>query len=1447
MSFFMTIESVFSITGRGTVATGTVEGGPVSIGDKLFVLHADGRRSETTVKGIERFRRLLTVAEPGEAIGLLLSGVTKEDLLGATVRAELVNEPEPPPLTLEALAFGHAPAIGRPALLLPLRLETAFVGQTLLVRAFPDQVHLDAHDETIRPEEYDLGTAYRAALAAGRPREEARSDLVAALGPARARHIADLADSGPMPAATPTPHNPVTARLLPASLIARAEASGRVFVARGEPINQDLAVSPGPGEADPVNGSLAWMHDFDVAIRNGMALRMRLDQAAASRGIDRLTVFGLSDQSDGVTAFGELLEKHARSSGLALLPPMSETKGASKDSATPHWPAGRQDRDALRVALGLASDVPETLAPPERSAETIQRQLALVLWHALIAPVLGEHYRLSNPADVAELRRFWVDSVRPLGAFPALAIGRQPYSVAPVPDPRRRPGSDSVSRLTAAAATAAPLMAKLAEAARNPQSARTAERAMLDTLQRQPVGQSWRIRPMLSLTAVASVLLGASNPAAAKAAARNASSKMRDLDGLLHLAGLPVPLGNALLGSEDTALVCKALVRDTLDPRKLDDAPVGDPLIGKMLEDNATWRERLAETDRRNPVYDPRAGIEPSQPMPDPEPLLRLLAENAVVRLMSELALAEKIGDEETHRALRDRSDPLQREHWHARQRMAAALEENVTFSNLKSVGAMSVVTPEGLALQADLVELAGALGDLNKSSAKAAHLALAAHLDCLALRFDAVAAGAAIRDLERARKAGASGFEIGAWGVLEDLRPRSDPPRGSYLLAPSERLARVLTLLERAREGLAASGLEDVLEARLMGKDVAAGRRLLSALRDGLAPDHAIARVVSQGLAARGRGDLVPSLIAIFPATGAGPRAADVFDGLAFMKWTPTPLRGIAPADARVIGEEKERVETMLDALSSLLVAEAGGALADRNIDAAKGVLANLSAGGPAPAELAAVTPSVKGTSLDFSLAMFSPNRRQGVSSDAAARLAPRLNRLAQAALVALPGQISILGRSSTFAALGYSALGLATLARPGSDPLARFRAATSARQNVEPASITLDRQAEATLWAAGRLSLCLHESRVLTSDDFPAEAAVDTIDTLLASDVAAARRTLSELFALRPPLVVNLGGSEHIFSGTQPLPIESPQPPVLRASQPNAIGLGVTFSRGPGAVLPTRLTPGQIAATYYELDFIAAPDPELLAAGRAAIQARLDASAAAPDQRAALGALLGDLPALLPLRTSFTLPFQVSRALAGAQPRDLAVWLEEIQCLRRRAAPLSDVLLGQPAALSALQWPAEPNDPGDPTDWIGAPLRRDDVYTGRTSMVATGIQTDLRAGQAFAGLLLDRWSEVVPDYHVDAAIAVSIETPQARAPQAMLLAVPAAPDEAWTPVSLSRTVDFALDLARARAVGLADLPTTWPDEPALAHLAALLPLGAARDTETTLVRTTCPPQIEG
>lgn len=86
--FAMPVEDVFTITGRGTVATGRVERGVVKVGDPVEIVGLQDEPSTSVVTGVEMFRKLLDSAEAGDNVGVLLRGVQRKDIQRGQVVAK---------------------------------------------------------------------------------------------------------------------------------------------------------------------------------------------------------------------------------------------------------------------------------------------------------------------------------------------------------------------------------------------------------------------------------------------------------------------------------------------------------------------------------------------------------------------------------------------------------------------------------------------------------------------------------------------------------------------------------------------------------------------------------------------------------------------------------------------------------------------------------------------------------------------------------------------------------------------------------------------------------------------------------------------------------------------------------------------------------------------------------------------------------------------------------------------------------------------------------------------------------------------------------------------------------------------------------------------------------------------------------------------------------------
>ena len=87
--FLMPVEDVFSITGRGTVATGRIETGVIHTGDEVEIVGlTNDKPMKSVVTGVEMFRKILDQGEVGDNVGLLLRGIDKKDIKRGMVIAK---------------------------------------------------------------------------------------------------------------------------------------------------------------------------------------------------------------------------------------------------------------------------------------------------------------------------------------------------------------------------------------------------------------------------------------------------------------------------------------------------------------------------------------------------------------------------------------------------------------------------------------------------------------------------------------------------------------------------------------------------------------------------------------------------------------------------------------------------------------------------------------------------------------------------------------------------------------------------------------------------------------------------------------------------------------------------------------------------------------------------------------------------------------------------------------------------------------------------------------------------------------------------------------------------------------------------------------------------------------------------------------------------------------
>jgi hypothetical protein len=352
--------------------------------------------------------------------------------------------------------LGDAP-VDQPIVLLPLRLETHWTPDALLVRIFPDDIGINSHDPRLTPAERAAGERYWEAIAratsgpAGTAlTDQAWEELVRQTSAPRAAWVVRSTDP-----AQPAPPGKdsgwelaVSADLLP-DRFAVVAIGGQTFRASGP------AVTPGGAGAPmaprfvtwgaPVpstlpyallgeTGAASWLSDFAAAEANGMAVRVSL--APGDAPVEALLVVGVRGGTAG-DGLGELLSAHAFSSGAELLADGAPTNNSREVRAA---------HGADQQAAAARAHLPGGATPPPNSAGA---ELATLL--GVDPTVVGswrgaDHPRGDAQAALALLVGFGAggalrDALGPAGqAWPLLAtggpgptmlLGRQPYGVLP--------------------------------------------------------------------------------------------------------------------------------------------------------------------------------------------------------------------------------------------------------------------------------------------------------------------------------------------------------------------------------------------------------------------------------------------------------------------------------------------------------------------------------------------------------------------------------------------------------------------------------------------------------------------------------------------------------------------------------------------------------------------------------------------------------------------------------------------------------------------------------------------------------------------------------------------------------------------------------------------------------------------------------------------------------
>jgi hypothetical protein len=669
--------------------------------------------------------------------------------------------------------------------------------------------------------------------------------------------------------------------------------------------------------------------------------------------------------------------------------------------------------------------------------------------------------------------------------------------------------------------------------------------------------------------------------------------------------------------------------------------------------------------------------------------------------------------------------------------------------------------------------------------------------------RIDAWRTSIAAQRLAEARSKCPLGLQTGCYGFVVDLRPDdAGPDTQGFLHAPSLDHAAAGAMLRSAWRGLGASATDAPYAVDVSSDRVRRAAWLLDGVRNG----HELGDLLGQRLERRLHDADLDAYIedvrdAVLAAAGhEGDPAVDIVDGLAVatayrdseagsdLYARLEAIRTAAPiADRTPMLDVFESAEADFDAVADLLMTQGVVALVQGNVDAAAASTATVGSnpGGVPELTVADVSASANVVSHRV-LAAFSPaaapnptapltRQVDGALDDWLASMLPAFGELALTVRWAPTDDLPEATGDVTLSELGITASHLVAWCLPGvpasSGRLAQLAAAVTAAPG-DTRSAEVDASAiEEVAVLAGALREALGVGRSLAAADLADATAVsDAIVDVATLDVA-------ELVARADRVAIRMRSlADAAASGADPLGWAAD-------AALCEFGAALAASRDP---LATTALADSLRAGADRLDDADRADADALAAalGRAVGSATpvlpelvlIDPAGLASAATAGTALLQDRVPTWL---------LAAGRVHDGVDALQQAVMLSETVCERRC---LSASLVQHPS-VAGEGWAA---------------LDLPDFSTRRSRLCLLGI-TDIAAAAAggrLSGIVFDAWSEVVPAAEVTTGVAVHIDSPSSRAPQAVLLAMPP-PGRTWSVPVVFQTLDQTLQAAKNRAVG--------------------------------------------
>lgn len=1314
-----------------------------------------------------------------------------------------------------------------PITLLPVRLETRFAGPpespVLKVRIYPDDLHVDDHEPGLSEREVELGRAYWTSVRGGTPEEQAWSSLVAGTGPYRALWVREIltptGDAGALAfpdvaIRAPGTSRPALARALPDVFLVRVRAGGQTTTVSGTPVDDTLQVGADlsdttrrptdDGGTLVMDERMRWMSDFDHAMSAGMGVEVPLPPS--TEVVEDVVAIGVCvslDPNASATLLSELVARHHVTHGAGFVAPGTPTNNladtssgwssrpdpARVDPATRPAPSATSNAGVLAAALGLPLDslaaLPGAADADGAESEVMSRALFEASWGPYLRQQAQPGFRLSL---LPAFFRHVTGLVKGGGPLPAVRLGRQPYGVLPI-----QPGSG---------------WEPFAGAEED-----TFVRWLADYLPR--IRELW--------------LSGVADAPSGLAVYAHEAVSTRVRIRTANASSTRPWLTSFGFGDDDAS-------KATQDRRLLAELQLGDVLPGVISQLFTKGPANLWLPMSTDEDLDFLLGA----PSPkDANSILGLLLRNAALQVRTNLA-DEYIRRSETLVVAAEQETvgyasaltPMATVPSAAAIGVSADVQLSVTqlatyevklaSSGVDAAGERFVVGERVDALLADSAQIA----DIDRYwhrdallSYRSAHKDLAAIpperrgrlagevIDCASHRYDAWVTSLATKRLGQLRSARPTGAQIGAWGAVQGIRRRPtlpvaerpdglplaegtvrDPANLGFVLAPSLRHANVAGVLRAAwiAHGGPPGGDEAPFAVSLTSARVRAALAVAQGMREGQPLGALLGYRIERFLHdASGHGVEVDWAVFVLREQFATTTTTGENVGLsaqrlvtdgwrvaqqemdhpgsvveALLVQAPGPAADL-PGMRTALRAAVADLVASLDGLTDLGLAEAVHQLSGANFDRAAAATDMIGRATLPPEvfEVAATPRGGRGIEQRLAITFQGTSRPPGFGgSTPRARLAPLADafvarRIGDVAgvVVRLVDEHGAQLAATTVGDLGVSALDLAAdaVAPGGTVPMLtdRARRVTGAGGAT---SVARDVATDAQLLEVLEHAACWHHA-----------------------------------LAGRKPLSLS---TFEVRTGGTP-------------AGPDAAVLAGVLALA--AELESVADPAQLSLWGLRAD---APAAET---GRRAATARAES-----DPVAAARALFGSDAVVV---GEASLPPAVATALTdqgslGIAAGDVEGWLQDTGRVRDAARALDEaLLLGQlvgrsDVATVAGQVPPLPYAAAvigdDARRWVGLPFPGALGAAQVLNVVVVG-DGDGAAGPA-VGVELDSWVEVVPEAAGSAAVAANLSAPDSRAPNTILLAVPADAARPWTQEALFSVVDEALELATARLVDL-------------------------------------------